>query len=237
MGIRQYKIGIDPGHGGSDPGAIGLGGTKEKDITLAISRELETLLISAGFAVVITRREDVAVDLRLRDDVFNNAACDYAVSIHCNASTSRAANYIATFIQSAGGQAEQLARRVQAQLVTATGWPDGGVRVRNLHMTRETNMPAILVECGFISNTTQELELKQAGMQQKLARAIALGLAEHLGRGGAPVAEQWKQDIIAEAKKEGIITSDHDPDETATKWFVLAVAVNVLKAVKKLLGK
>jgi len=75
--------------------------------------------------------------------------------------------------------------------VQATGWPDGGVRVKNLHMTRETKMPAILVECGFISNPEQERQLKQPEFQRKLARAIADGVLAYLGKekGGEAMAD------------------------------------------------
>lgn len=233
MSDRQYKIGIDPGHGGRDPGAVGPSGVHESDVNLGISLALEALLVSAGCSVVMTRRKDVTFELTLRDDVFDNAGVDYVVSVHCNSSGDPNPNYVATFIQATGGQAEQLALKVQAQLVAATGWKDGGVRTQNLHMTRETNAPAILVECGFISNPQQERQLADPGFQQRLAKAIALGILEYLGKEGVPVAEQWKLDIIAEAKQAGLIAVDHDPDEPATKWFVLAIALGVMKKVLK----
>jgi len=111
--------------------------------------------------------------------------------VHCNSSTRQEASYISTFIQAQGGQAEQLAKRVQAELVQTTGWEDGGVRVKNLHMTRETRMPAILCECGFISNPEQEKQLRQPEMQKKLARAIADGILDYLGKekGGNAVSD------------------------------------------------
>ena len=175
------RIGIDPGHGGRDPGAIGPTRLYEKDITLAIARELESLLIMSGQSVTMTRRDDVFIDLRPRTNLLNNAKCDLAISVHINAATRREANYISTFIQGRGGQAEQLAKKVQAELVQVTGWSDGGVRVKNLHMTRETKMPAILVECGFISNLEQEKQLRQPETQKKLAQAITNGVLAYLG--------------------------------------------------------
>lgn len=174
------KIGIDPGHGGSDPGAVGAGGLKEKDITLAISTMLAKMLQSAGLATVSTRFSDTNPSLRTRTNLLNAAKADIAVSVHINASTNRDANYISTFIQGKGGEAERIAERVQACLVGATGWPDGGVRVQNLHMTRETNMPAILVECGFISNPEQEKKLGELNTRNNIARAIADGILEYL---------------------------------------------------------
>lgn len=176
------KIGIDPGHGGRDPGAIGPTRLYEKDVTLGISLELGRLLKAAELELVFTRTDDRTMELITRTALLNNQKCDLAISVHINSATRQEANYISTFIQGAGGQAEQLAKKVQVELVQATGWPDGGVRVKNLHMTRETKMPAILVECGFISNPEQEKLLRQPEMQKKLARAIADGILAYLGR-------------------------------------------------------
>lgn len=175
------KIGIDPGHGGRDPGAVGPTRLYEKDVVLGISLELARLLKQAGLEPVLTRPDDRNVELVTRTALINNMKCDLAVSVHCNSVTRQEANYISTFIQGAGGQAEQLAKKVQAELVRATGWPDGGIRAQNFHMTRETKMPAILVECGFVSNPEQENQLRQPETQRKLAQAIAGGILAHLG--------------------------------------------------------
>lgn len=174
------KIGIDPGHGGRDPGAIGPTRLYEKDVTLGISLELGRLLKAAELEPVFTRTDDRTMELITRTALLNNQKCDLAISVHINSATRQEANYISTFIQVAGGQ---LAQKVQNELVQATGWPDGGVRVKNLHMTRETKMPAILVECGFISNLEQEKQLRQPEFQRKLARAIADGVLAYLGKG------------------------------------------------------
>jgi len=176
------KTGIDPGHGGFDPGAVGPTRLYEKDVTLAISRELGRLLKKAGLEPVLTRTDDRSVELITRSALLNNTKCDLAISVHINSATRQEANYISTFIQAQGGQAEQLAKRVQAELVQTTGWEDGGVRVKNLHMTRETVMPAILCECGFISNPEQERQLRDVTMQKKIAQAIAAGVLAYLGK-------------------------------------------------------
>lgn len=175
------KIGIDPGHGGFDPGAVGSTRLYEKDVTLAISLELDRLLRQAGLEPVLTRTDDRTVEPITRSALLNNTKCDLAISVHINSAARREADYISTFIQGTGGRAEQLAKKVQAELVQATGWPDGGIRIKNLHMTRETKMPAILVECGFISNPEQEKQLRQPEMQKKLARSIADGILDYLG--------------------------------------------------------
>jgi N-acetylmuramoyl-L-alanine amidase len=178
----------------------------------------------------MTRIADEYVGLLTRTACINNMKCDLSVSIHCNASENRAADYIATYIQASGGEAEKLAQKVQARLVAATGWPDGGVKVANLAMTRDTNMPAILAECGFISNPGQEQRLADPAVQGRIAAAIAGGIMDYLGIEGeaVPVAEDWKHKIINDAKTAGLITGDHNPDDPAPKWFVLAVALKLL---------
>lgn len=174
-------IGIDPGHGGSDPGAVGPSGLHEAEINLDVGIKLAEILKRHGLAVVSTRTEDKYVSLFERVRILNRAKCDYAISIHCNSAPDPEARYISTFIQAKGGEAEKLAEKVQRHLVDVTGWTDGGVRVSNLHMTRETPMPAILVEMGFISNPAQEARLKDEEDRNDLATAIAKGVLWHLG--------------------------------------------------------
>lgn len=181
-------IGIDPGHGEWDPGAIGPTGLLEKDVALSISLKVAEILRSNGQKAILTRVRDQAVasvrgvrqELLARTYFLNAKKVDYTISIHINSSTNKSANYVSTFIQGRGGEAEKLANVVQGELVKATGWPDGGVRVQNLHMTRETNMPAILVECGFISNPEQEKKLRELNTRNNIARAIADGILQYL---------------------------------------------------------
>lgn len=176
------RIGVDPGHGGKDSGAIGPSGLKEKDVVLAVSLELEKLLKYNGFDTVITRKSDTFPELIDRSNLFNRTKCDLAISVHCNAATSPRADYIATFIQGRGGKAETLAIYVQRHLAQSTKWEDGGIRVANLHMTRETKMPAVLLELGFISNPAQEKWLRVTENQKKLAKAIAQGVCDSQGK-------------------------------------------------------
>jgi N-acetylmuramoyl-L-alanine amidase len=174
-------IGVDPGHGGNDPGSIGPTGLRESEVTLSVSKRLNAFLVAVGQGVVMTRQEDAYISLLARSSMLNSQGVDLVISIHCNASAKREADYISTFIQGKGGQAEQVAKCVQARLVAATGWEDGGVRVDNLHMTRETKAPAILVEMGFISNPVQEQMMKAVSWRDKLAKAIVDGIEDYLG--------------------------------------------------------
>jgi N-acetylmuramoyl-L-alanine amidase len=156
-------------------------------VALAVSLELNKLLKQSGIDTCMSRYDDQTTELITRTALFNNMKCDLAVSIHCNSSTNRSANYFAVFVQKLGGEAEKLAHKVIDKVTAATGWSwgadDDGVREKDLHMTRETKMPAILVECGFISNPEQERLLRQPETQKKLARAIADGVLAYLGKG------------------------------------------------------
>lgn len=175
------KIGIDPGHGGQDPGAIGKSSRlKESLVNLDIAKTVRQLLEAEGHTVVITRTEDIFVPLFQRTREINRAKCDYAVSVHVNASPDSGPRYLSAFVQGPGGKAARLASRILNRLVAATGWPDGGVRVKNLHMTRETRMPTCLLELGFISNQAEEASLSDPGFRNKLAEAIASGIEDYL---------------------------------------------------------
>jgi N-acetylmuramoyl-L-alanine amidase len=183
------KVGIDAGHGGDDPGAISRIRpelkdqlyTEEADVALEIAKRVQGILLACDHEAVMTRTNDVSVPLRERTNILNAAKCDIAVSIHLNSTTNPMANYIATFIQATGGQAQKIANYIQPKITAASGWANGGVRAQNLHMTRETNMPAVLVELGFISNPDEERQLNDSAFKGKLAVAIADGILQYAG--------------------------------------------------------
>jgi hypothetical protein len=181
--------GIDPGHGGSDPGGLGPTGLKEKDVNLSVSLLVIELLKAHGMDVVATRTTDIYLSLKERSDMLNNEKVDLVVSIHVNRVADPAANYVANFIIARGGQAEKAAKIIQEELRAATGWPGpaskDGVIVSNLHMVRETKAPAVIVEMGFISNPEQEKQLKNQEFHKVLATAIARGIVKYFGL-------QWK---------------------------------------------
>jgi len=200
--VGKLKIGIDPGHGGRDPGAVSpvrpsLNDqlyTEEAYVTLAIAKRLQGILLACGYEVIITRTDDTNISLNSRSNVLNQAGCDIAISIHLNSSTVSEPDYIATYIQATGGLAEKLAQCIQPRLVQITGWPDGGIRVSNLHMTRETFMPAVLVELGFVSNPQDEIQLNDPGVQGKLAAAIAEGTMIYAGE-----LQPWQRNLLTYA--------------------------------------
>ena len=169
-------IGIDPGHGGIDPGAVGPTGVREADITLEISLLLADILRDRGHSVVLTRLSDEAITLHDRVEMLNNARCDLVLSIHINAFDNPGPDYISAWICGTGGQAEQIANALIPALAAVTGWHDGGVRVKGFYVLRKTDAPAVLLELGFISNPEQEKQLLIPKIQCRLVNAIISGL-------------------------------------------------------------
>jgi len=183
------KIGIDPGHGQHDPGTIGSTELYEKDVALSVSLKVGKLLQESGFEVVYTRTNDnpgfprdQTENLRKRVQIANSVKVDYFVSIHCNGVLDRTAHGTETFVIGRGREAEKLAICVQNELIKATGLRDRGVKVANYLVLAETAMPAILVELAFISNPAEEKLLGDLAWQDKAARAIAQGIANHTGK-------------------------------------------------------
>ncbi|WP_258358998.1 N-acetylmuramoyl-L-alanine amidase [Moorella sulfitireducens] len=228
------KIGIDPGHGGSDPGAVAASGLQEKDVTLAVGLALRQLLQGAGIAVVMSRTGDQDVSLADRAALFNREQVDLVISLHVN-SAGTPANYASTFILAPGGQAEKLARLIQAEVVAATGWPDGGVRQANFYILRETDDPAVLVEMGFISNPETAAQLATPAVQQSLARTIFRGLALYLDlqlSEPRDIQGHWAETAIRQVMAAGIMSGYPDgtfrPDQNATRAELAAALANLL---------
>lgn len=229
---------IDPGHGGYDPGAVGPGGTREKDITLAVSLLLAEKLESAGQGVILTREGDIVSwtpnnDLTKRCQVANNSGADVFVSVHCNSATNPAATGTETYHHASSVDGKWLAGVIQGELVATLGLPDRGVKTANFSVLTGTVMPAVLVELAFISNPAEERMLRTAGCQEQAAEAIFRGLADMYGWEVATVSTKtWKETLIDNALQAGLIAERHNPDEQADKWFVLAVALNLLEKAR-----
>jgi N-acetylmuramoyl-L-alanine amidase len=182
------KICIDPGHGGSDSGAVGPSGLLEKDVALAIALQLKGMLEGAGHEVVMTRDSDIdvgyaydsaTVELQARCDISNNADVDYFVSIHCNAASS-AAHGTETWCCDGSERGTALAQIIDSNIATL-GLTDRGVKTtaqERLYVLIHTDAPAVLVETAFISNPEEEQQLADPAFQAQLAGAIFNGLTQ-----------------------------------------------------------
>lgn len=167
---------IDPGHGGIQPGAV-RGGLMEKDATLQIANMVANILRDSGFDVVMTRDTDEDVSLRKRCDIANNAGADAFISIHLNAAKSMTAHGAETWKWHTS--TSTLADCVQAELIEATGAKDRGVKLsKTFVVLRYTVAPAVVVECGFISNGEERARLFDGDYQERIALGIAKGIVE-----------------------------------------------------------
>lgn len=175
----MYKICIDPGHGGKDPGAVN-GNYQEKNFNLDIAKKIAFFLESeGGFKTTFTRTEDVYVSLDDRCKIANQSKCDFFISIHINSARDPSANGIETLCYDEF-QSKNLAKYIQRTLISATGVRDRGVKVTNmLYVLNSTKMPAVLVEAGFISNQEDLDWLMEDDYQNKIAEAIALGICDY----------------------------------------------------------
>lgn len=190
-GLAGKVITLDPGHGGSDPGAIGPNGLQEKQVTLPIAKYLKADLEARGAKVYMSRTTDVDVyapnasgvdELQARVNVANKYNSDAFVSIHINAFSNPSVGGIATYYYSKTGYDAKLAQRVQDQIMNEPKFNgDRGIQEGNLYVLRHSDMPAILVELGFISNPTEEAALNTTKTQQSFAAEIAAGLASYFG--------------------------------------------------------
>lgn len=168
---------LDPGHGGVYNGAE-YGGVKEKDLNLAIAARTAELLEEEGVTVRMTRTADQDVDLYARSGLANTLGADLFVSVHCNANVEHDdALGVYTCAYSEGTEGWLLARTLHETMLEATGAADFGMEERpNLAVLRTAQVPAALVECGFMSTSSELALLVQPEYQAKLARGIADGI-------------------------------------------------------------
>ena len=180
----RFKVVIDPGHGGPDPGAVGIAGLRETDVVLDVSLQLARLLQSRGVEVLLTRTTEVDVDLPPRVALANSSGADLFLSVHANAlSMDRPdVNGIESFyFEPAGNRARSLAAAVQQQMLAISpGSPDRGVRTARFFVIRRTVMPSTLVEMGFVTGSLDAPRLMDANFRRQMAVALATGVLTYL---------------------------------------------------------
>ncbi len=170
---------IDPGHGGRDPGAVGRNGLLEKEINIFIARRLQSTLEQRGYRAALTRTRDVELDLQPRVDIAERANATIFVSIHANAiSLSRPeVNGLETYYYSTG---RNLARAIHSSVLRSTDLRDRGVRQARFYVLRNTSMPAVLVETGFVTGSEDAARFQSAAAREQIADAIAQGIIDYL---------------------------------------------------------
>ena len=186
-----YKVILDAGHGGRDPGAV-YQNRQEKDDALALALAVGEILEQAGIDVVYTRTEDVYNTPYEKAVMGNNSGADYFISIHRNATAAPGgASGIETLVYSKGGEAERLAGNINDELEDL-GFQNRGITERpNLVVLRRTSMPAVLVEAGFIDSPKDNEQFDR--QFSEIARAIAEGFLETVGMDDVETRRQSRQ--------------------------------------------
>lgn len=177
---------IDPGHGGTQPGATSVSGKKEKDFNLKVALKLNEKLKALGYNIVMTRNTDVTLGLYERADIANAVNADIFVSIHANAHDNRGIAGLQVLYcpatKSSKKQTDQhpFAKAMMDALLKGTGAADKGIIQRpNVVVLRETIMPAVLVEAGFLSNAAEDKLLYTEEYQNKIVDSIIKGIENY----------------------------------------------------------
>lgn len=214
------KIFIDPGHGGSDTGAIG-NGLLEKDITLFIALEINRLLQNEyeGVLVQLSRTKDETVPLEERTDRANRWGADLYVSIHVNAGGGTGYEDYIYHELSENSRTARIRDAIHEEVVKATGFRDRGKKKANFHVLRETVMPAVLTENGFIDRKEDAEKLNDTQFLRTVARGHVNGMARAL-------------DLT---KKSNLSLTRVTVDGTQVGAF--AEKENVLRQVERYLGR
>lgn len=187
------KFVINPGHGGSDPGACG-NGIREKDLNLAVALAMVPLLTARGIDVLLTRTGDVYRSLRQRSDYIVKVRPDAALDLHHNAAGDSRARGIESFRSLFNTSSKTLAEKIHPQLIAALDMPNRGIKTKlypgrkdwdYYHMIREPHrqagIPVALTESGFVSSPADAAIMKRADFAKRQAEALARGICAYLG--------------------------------------------------------
>ncbi len=189
----EYTVCIDSGHGGNDPGKVGIAGTKEKEVNLAIALKLKKSLEKQNIRVVMTRTDDRNLadlnatnektsDMKNRVEKMDSEQPDAVVSIHQNSYTDSSAKGAQVFYYSESKEGKELAEILQKSLIQNADPENHRMAKANTsyYILKNTAAPTVIVECGFLSNPEEETLLNTAAYQDKLVEALQNGICEYL---------------------------------------------------------
>ncbi|MFS0553805.1 N-acetylmuramoyl-L-alanine amidase family protein [Brevibacillus sp. 179-C9.3 HS] len=176
-----YKIVIDPGHGGKDHGAEGASGQVEKDFTLQLARKVKELSEQdSRMQVYLTRSDDTFLSSKERErpQFANQLGADLFISIHGNTYTDPNVSGTETYYYRS--ESLPLAQRIQKHVTEATGFLDRGVKKEEFFVVKDTQMPAVLLEVGYLTNPAEEQKLLEEDFQYRIASSIIEGIQDYL---------------------------------------------------------
>lgn len=188
MATKKHSVIIDAGHGGADPGKVA-GGIHEKNINLSIAKEVEKELINRGYTVIMTREDDVMPsnkqdEMYKRKKVANGSEGDIFISIHQNSSGQSGAKGFQVYYFHKSEESLKLAnsiyQKIKEEVNPSTKFKPIGNN--DYYVLRQTKMPAVLVECGFLTNSGERWLLTTKEYQQKMAKGISNGVDEYFSK-------------------------------------------------------
>ena len=193
MPLEKKIIAIDAGHGGWDPGKMGKNGENEKDINLAIAKKLTMLLESGGAVVYTVRNNDEALgdskgeDMNERKKIIDKSEADIMVSIHQNSFPSEDIKGAQVFYHGTSDDGKRLAGCIQKKLSEILDSSNDRVEKSNesYYILRKTEIPSVIIECGFLSNPEEEIKLNSDDYQNKTAWAIYCGIVDYFDSDGS----------------------------------------------------
>ncbi|WP_254635214.1 N-acetylmuramoyl-L-alanine amidase [Paenibacillus sp. GbtcB18] len=206
--MKRILFVIDPGHGDTDPGALG-NGLVEKKLTLKIAQRIGAYLGDRA-EVIYTRTTDKFVSLSDRATFANKLGADYFISVHINAGGGTGFESFVYTTITAGSKTESLRTTIHSKVApvfTRRGLPDRGKKSKDLAVLRQTSMPSVLLEYGFIDRDVDAELLKDDKFLDELARATADGLAEAFGLPAVPEPAADLDRVLAKLHAAGVIDS------------------------------
>ncbi|MBM3463380.1 MAG: N-acetylmuramoyl-L-alanine amidase [Armatimonadetes bacterium] len=187
--LAGRKIVVDAGHGGHDGGAQGVTGLREKDANLDIAQRLRDDLKAQGASVIMTRDDDTFVSLQGRCDIANEADADIFVSVHNNAWTNPAKNGTEAYqAREASEASKALTRNISRHMDADLPTQGRGIFQAGFYVLRHTQMPAVLCEIAYVSNTGDEALLKTTEFREQAAQAIADGVVDYFQKTEQPAS-------------------------------------------------
>lgn len=188
------KVCIDPGHGGSDPGALGINGDFESRLVLKVAHMVKAI-IAPRCEVLMTREDDTFVSLSERCRMANKWGADIFVSIHFNSATPDAHGW-EVFTSGSTGSRKLASDLAEAHAAEFYEQRERGIKQAGFYVLKETDMPAALWEGGFISNAKEAEWINQHETQVRMADAIAQGIISHLGLADTPSALTLEERVV-----------------------------------------
>lgn len=193
---KRWTVVIDAGHGGNDPGKIGVDDSVEKDLNLIIARKIQKLLEQQEVEVVMTRESDAGLyeeqtsnkkvqDMKNRCTLINETRPDCVVSIHQNSYHEEYVTGAQVFYYGTSQEGRKLAEILQEELISHVD-PENHRQAKaneSYYLLKKTSAPIVIVECGFLSNWEEAKKLQEDSYQNQIAWAVSMGILSYLGEG------------------------------------------------------